>query len=78
MIAHTLRTIGTLTAAQFDGSETREIVLHPGAPSERRVSGEAYLLHYGMTQFVFHVTTAYALLRHGGLDIGKRDFLGKF
>ncbi len=78
LIAHTLGTIGALTAAQFDGSETREIVLHPGAPSERRVSGEAYLLHYGMTQFVFHVTTAYALLRHGGLDIGKRDFLGKF
>ena len=78
LIAHTLNTIGTLTAAQFDGSESREVVLRPDTPMERRLSGEAYLLHYGMTQFVFHVTTAYALLRHNGLEIGKRDFLGKF
>jgi hypothetical protein len=78
LIAHTLTAIGALQAAQFDGSETREVVLHPGTPTERRLSGEAYLLHYGMTQFVFHITTAYALLRHGGLEIGKRDFLGKF
>ena len=78
LIAHTLGAIGALAAAQFAGSETREVVVHPGKPSERRLSGEAYLLHYGMTQFVFHVTTAYALLRHSGLDIGKRDFLGKF
>ena len=78
LIAHTLSTIGALTAAQFDGSEQRDVVLHPGAPSERHLTGEDYLLHYGMTQFVFHVTTAYALLRHSGLDIGKRDFLGKF
>ncbi len=78
LIARTLSFVGAFTPAQFEGGEKREVVTHPGAPSERRLSGEAYLLHYGMPQFVFHVTTAYALLRHSGLDIGKRDFLGKF
>ncbi len=78
LIAHTLSAVGALTAGQFDGSGAREVVLHPGTPNERRLSGEAYLLHYAMPQFVFHVTTAYALLRHSGLEIGKRDFLGKF
>ncbi len=69
--------IGTLTSAQFDDAGEREIVLRPGTPGERKFSGEKYLLHYGMPQFVFHVTTAYALLRHNGVDIGKRDFLGQ-
>ena len=78
LVAHTLSGIGVLAAAEFDGSEAREVVLHPGAPNERRFSGTAYLLHYAMPQFVFHVTTAYALLRHSGLEIGKRDFIGKF
>lgn len=78
LLAYTLGKLGALSAAQFDGSETREVVLRAGTPDERRLGGEAYLLHYAMTQFVFHVTTAYALLRHAGVEIGKRDFLGKF
>jgi hypothetical protein len=70
--------IGSFTPAQFESSDQREIVLRAGTPAERRFNGETYLLHYGMPQFVFHVTTAYAILRHSGVDIGKRDFLGKF
>lgn len=77
-IGKTRSFIGDLDAALFDGSEQREIVLRPGTPKERKFKGDAYLLHYGLPQFLFHVTTAYALLRHNGVAIGKRDFMGKF
>jgi hypothetical protein len=77
-IAKTLAFIGALDAAKFDGSESREIVLRPGTPKEKRLAGKAYLLAYGLPQFFFHVTTAYALLRHNGVEIGKKDFMGAY
>jgi uncharacterized protein len=75
-VAKTLAFIGSLDAAKFVGSEAREIVLRPGTPKERRFHGKAYLLHYALPQFYFHVTTAYALLRHNGVEIGKLDYMG--
>ena len=77
-IAGTLAFIGDLDAAAFDGSEAREIVLRPGTPKERKLDGRSYLIHYGLPQFFFHVTTAYALLRHNGVEIGKKDYLGAY
>ena len=77
-IASTLAFIDGLDAAQFEGSEQREIVLRPGTPKERRIGGQAYLLAYGLPQFFFHVTTAYALLRHNGVEIGKKDYMGTY
>ncbi|MEO8742130.1 MAG: DUF1993 domain-containing protein [Lysobacteraceae bacterium] len=77
-IDSTLAFIGGLDAARFDGSDERTIVTRPGTPRERTFTGQAYLLTYGLPQFFFHVTTAYALLRHNGLAIGKPDFMGKF
>lgn len=77
-IARTREFIESLDAAGFDGSETREVVLRPGTPKERRLDGRSYLVHYGLPQFFFHVTTAYALLRHGGVAIGKKDFMGTY
>lgn len=77
-IARTLAFIDALDAAAFDGSQQREIVLRPGTPKERTISGEAYLLNYGLPQFFFHVTTAYALLRHNGVEVGKKDFMGAY
>src|SRR5687768_2404471 len=62
LIAKTREFIGGIDAAKFDGSETREIVTRPGTPKERRFDGRTYLLSYGIPQFFFHVTTAYALL----------------
>lgn len=67
-----------LAAEQFEGSEVKEVVLRPGTAKEKRLSGQAYLSNYGLPQFFFHVTTTYALLRHNGLDIGKRDFMGSY
>ncbi|MCA1715190.1 MAG: DUF1993 domain-containing protein [Gammaproteobacteria bacterium] len=77
-IASTLAFIDGLDAAQFEGSEQREIVLRPGTPKERRIGGQAYLLAYGLPQFFFHVTTAYALLRHNGVEVGKKDYMGAY
>ena len=77
-VAKTVAFIDGLSAAQIDGSESREIVLRPGTPKEKKLSGQAYLLSYGLPQFFFHVTTAYDILRHNGVEIGKRDFMGKY
>ncbi|QKE63364.1 DUF1993 family protein [Aquipseudomonas campi] len=61
--------------AQIDGSEGREVVLKfPGA--EMKFTGQDYLQHFVLPNFYFHVTTAYAILRHNGLAIGKMDYLG--
>jgi len=77
-IAKTLAFLDTLAPAQIDGSEQREIVLRPGTPKEQKFTGQPYLLHYGLPQFFFHVTTAYAILRHNGIELGKRDYMGKY
>ena len=78
LLDRTLAFLGGLDAAKFDGSEGREIVLRPGTPKERKLGGQAYLSHYGLPQFFFHVTTTYAILRHNGVAIGKKDFMGAY
>ena len=75
-IARTLAFAESVDAAKFAGSEDREIVLRPGTPRERRFVGKAYVLSYGLPQFFFHVTTAYDILRHNGVPIGKKDYMG--
>ena len=78
LLAKTLAFLDGADAAAFDGSESREIVLRPGTPKEKKLSGQAYLSNYGLPQFFFHVTTTYAILRHNGLAIGKRDYMGAY
>ncbi len=78
LLARTLTFLDGLDAAQFEGSERREIVLRPGTPKERKLDGQAYLSSYGLPQFFFHATTAYAILRHNGVAIGKKDFMGAY
>ena len=78
LLARTLEFLESVTSAQFEGSETKDIVLRPGTPKEKKLSGQAYLANYGLPQFFFHVTTAYNLLRHNGLSIGKRDYMGAY
>ncbi|RJF99311.1 DUF1993 domain-containing protein [Noviherbaspirillum saxi] len=77
-IAKTLALIEGITPAQINGSEEREVVIQQGTPRERKFAGQTYLLHYALPQFLFHVTTAYAILRHNGVEIGKRDFMGSY
>jgi len=78
LLTRTLEFLDSVKAAQFDGSEAKEIVLRPATPKERKLSGQAYLSNYGLPQFFFHVATAYGILRHNGLPIGKRDFMGAY
>jgi len=78
LIARTTGFIDGLGKASFEDAEKRDIVTRPGTPKERRFDGQAYLLGYGLPQFFFHVTTAYAILRHNGLEIGKRDYMGEY
>jgi hypothetical protein len=77
-ITKTLALIDSFTATQLEGSAVKEIVLRPGTPKEKKLSVEDYALKYGMPQFFFHVTTAYNLLRHNGVEIGKKDFMGSY
>ncbi len=78
LLAKTLAFIDGVDAAKFDGSEGKEIVLRPGTPKEKKLSGQAYLSSYGLPQFFFHVTTTYAILRHNGAPIGKKDYMGAY
>ena len=78
LLDKTLAFVDGLDAAKFDGAEDRDIVLRPGTPKERKLGGQAYLSNYGLPQFFFHVTTTYAILRHNGVAIGKKDFMGAY
>jgi hypothetical protein len=78
MLEESLQFLDSLQAAQFENSEEREIVLRPGTPKERKFGAQAYLSHYGLPQFFFHVTTVYAILRHNGIQIGKKDYMGAY
>jgi hypothetical protein len=75
-VQRTIDYVTSFDAAQIDGSEDREISIPTRAGEPLRFSGEAYLKHYALPNFFFHTTTAYALLRHGGVEIGKGDYLG--
>ena len=78
LLSKTLDFIGSFSPEHLDGNEEREIITRPGTPKEKRFNGQAYLLSYGLPQFFFHVTTAYAILRHNGVEVGKRDYMGNF
>ena len=74
-IAKTLDYIQSIKPEQIDGSEEKEIVLTFGR--ERfPFNGKDYLLHFALPNFFFHLSTAYGILRHCGVEIGKRDFMG--
>ncbi len=74
-IAKTLDFIGGVKPAQIDGSEEREIVLKLRG-RDVSFSGVQYLLGFAWPNFYFHATTAYDILRHNGVELGKADFLG--
>ncbi|CAM3596418.1 DUF1993 domain-containing protein [Polaromonas hydrogenivorans] len=77
-IATVLAFIDGLDAVLFDEAATREIVTQAGTPKEKRFTGESYLFNYGLPHFFFHTTTAYAILRHNGVEVGKKDYIGTY
>ncbi len=74
-IAKTLAFVKSVPASEIDGSEAREVTLTLGG-QPRTFTGQFYLQHFGLPNFYFHATTAYDILRHKGVEIGKRDFIG--
>jgi len=74
-IAKTLAFIATVKAAQIDGSEEKEVVLKLQG-KDVPFKGLQYLLGFAWPNFYFHATTAYDILRHNGVELGKRDFIG--
>jgi len=74
-IAKTVAYLKTLDAEAIDASADREITF-PLGPSKGQMMGGDYLNHFVLPNFYFHVTAAYAIVRHCGVEIGKRDFLG--
>jgi len=74
-VAKTIAFIQTMTPAQIDGTEDKEIVIKRG-DKETRYTGMQFLLGHALPNFYFHVTTTYNILRHNGVEIGKRDYLG--
>lgn len=71
----TLAYIGGFSREQIDGSDGRDITRTIGG-NPMTFKGEIYLAHFAMPNFYFHVTTAYAILRSIGVEVGKRDFIG--
>lgn len=76
-IAKTLDFIGSLPQDAIEASAQRDITTSSG-PNAKQFKGQVYLVHYALPHFYFHATTAYDILRHNGVEIGKKDFVGSF
>jgi uncharacterized protein len=74
-LANTIAFVQSIRPNDVDGSEDREIRLTLGEHT-MSFKGQPYLVHFVMPNFYFHCTTAYDILRHCGVELGKRDFIG--
>lgn len=74
-IAKAIDFVASVPASEIDGSEAKDITITVGG-QPRTLKGERYLLHNALPNFFFHVTTAYDILRHKGVEVGKRDYMG--
>jgi hypothetical protein len=77
--ARIVKTLPSSTACRsaIEGSEGRAITTGSGEKTKHFV-GQTYLFHYALPHFYFHATTAYDILRHNGIEIGKKDFIGNY
>jgi uncharacterized protein len=62
--------------SQFDGADARDVTFPAGPDKTMTVKGQQFLSHFALPNFYFHAATAHDILRHNGVEIGKRDFLG--
>jgi hypothetical protein len=75
-LANTIEYVKGYKAVQFDGADTREVSFPSGPGKTTTLTGQQFLSNFSLTNFYFHAVTAYDILRHNGVEIGKRDFLG--
>jgi uncharacterized protein len=76
-IAKTVSFLQSVSAAQVNGSEDKTVTLKLRG-KEINFQGQPYLLHFVLPNLYFHVTTAYNILRHNGVEVGKMDFIGNY
>jgi uncharacterized protein len=74
-LANTIDYVKTFKPAQFEGADTREVTF-PVGPTTMKLSGQQFLSRFAFPNFYFHAATTHGILRHNGVEIGKRDFLG--
>jgi len=74
-IRKTVDFVRSVPASSFEGADTREVIVK-ARDRTFTFTGADYLVTWGLPNFYFHITTAYAILRHNGVSIGKRDYLG--
>jgi hypothetical protein len=76
VVTQTINQLGQINAAEINSLESREVVFEiPNVMM--RFTAVSYIVSFAMPNFNFHSTTAYAILRHNGVELGKRDFLGQ-
>jgi uncharacterized protein len=75
-LAKTIDYVKTFKPAQFDGADTRDVTFPAGADKSMTLKGQQFLNGFSFPNFYFHAATAHGILRHNGVEIGKRDFLG--
>jgi hypothetical protein len=74
-IRKTIDYLDSVPRAKIDGCEDKDITFPVGREATRTMKGEAYLLNWALPNMFFHVTTAYNILRHNGVELGKSDYL---
>ena len=75
-LAKTIDYVKGFKPAQFDGAETREVSFPLGPDKTMTLNGQQFLSNFSLPNFYFHAATAHGILRHNGVEIGKREFLG--
>ena len=75
-LANTIHYLKSFKPAQIDGGETKEVTFPAGPNNTLTLSGQQFLSRFSFPNFYFHAAIAHGILRHNGVEIGKRDFLG--
>ena len=75
-LAKTIAYVKAFKPAQFDGADSREVTFPVGPTNTMTLKGQQFLNNFAFPNFYFHAATAHGILRHNGVEIGKRDFLG--
>ena len=75
-LAKAIDYVKTFKPAQFEGADAREVSFPAGPDKTMTLKGQQFLTGYAFPNFYFHAATAHGILRHNGVEIGKRDFLG--
>ena len=75
-LAKTIDYVKAFKPAQFDGADTKDVTFPVGPSNTMTLKGQQFLSSFTFPNFYFHAATAHGILRHNGVEIGKRDFLG--